>query len=89
MSRQRMLKKKIAETHKSLLEVREKLKAFEDLRVTEEAGVQRRLNGLREEVGAVLRREREVMEVYRETRDKIMDVESGVDGHGVNERERA
>lgn len=88
MSRQRALKKKLTETHKSVLEEREKLRAYEDLKVAEEASVLRRLEGLRGEVSGVVRREREVMEGYRELRDRLGDMRvaaaaevNGINGH--------
>lgn len=77
MSRQRALKKKISETHKALLEEEERIRAFEDLRVAEEGAVAGRLERLRGEVGAIVRREREAQEEYRNVRDGVT-----VNGHG-------
>ncbi|KAJ9649875.1 Pre-mRNA-splicing factor cef1 [Neophaeococcomyces mojaviensis] len=85
MARQKGMKKKLDDTHKSLLEESEKLRAFEDLRIAEEAGLARRLEGLRDEVSGVVRREREVMEEYRAVRDEVAEVKAtrvnGVNGH--------
>ncbi|KAK5939288.1 Pre-mRNA-splicing factor cef1 [Knufia obscura] len=82
MSRQRGLKKKLVDGHKSLLEEQEKLRSFEDLRVAEDAGLQSRLERLRSEVGAVTRREREAQEEYRAVRDEIGALQvNGVNGH--------
>lgn len=69
MARQKAMKKKVVEGYKSLLEEREKLEAYEQLRVSEEAGLLYRLEKAREEVSKVVRREREVQEEYREVRD--------------------
>jgi len=80
MSRQRGLKKKLVEGHKAFLEEQEKLRAFEDLRVAEDAGLQSRLEKLRGEVGAVTRREREAQEEYRAVRDEL----SALQVNGVN-----
>ena len=81
-ARQKALKKKLTEGHKTLLEEREKLRAFEDLRIAEEGGLARRLEKLREEVGGVVRREREVQEEYRAVRDELAEV--GLAQAGVN-----
>jgi len=82
MSRQRGLKKKLADGHKALLEEQEKRRAFEDLRVAEDAGLQSRLEKLRSEVGAVTRREREAQEEYRAVRDELSALQvDGINGH--------
>lgn len=82
MARQRGLKKKLADGHKALLEEREKARAFEDLRVAEDAGLQSRLEKARNEVGAVTRREREAQEEYRAVRDELDALRvDGVNGH--------
>lgn len=86
MSRQRTLRKKLAETHSSVLEETEKLRAYEDLRVAEEAAILRRLEGLRGEVSGVVRREREVMEGYGNLRDRLGEMRVGANGkvNGIN-----
>lgn len=84
MARQKALKKKVSDTHQSLLEERERLRAFEDLRIAEEAGLKSRLEKLREEVGGVVRREREVQDEYREVRDRLMEVNGDRTVNGVN-----
>lgn len=85
VARHKMLKKKLETACTQLSEDRCRLRAYEDLRVAEEAGLKVRLERAREEVGFVTRREREVQEEFRLIRDELEvirnEASSRVNGH--------
>ncbi|ETN41912.1 uncharacterized protein HMPREF1541_03851 [Cyphellophora europaea CBS 101466] len=68
-ARQRALRKKIEERYEEVEKTRVELECFTNLRIGEEAALTRRLEGLREEVAAVSRREREAQEEYRKVKE--------------------
>lgn len=53
------------------------LDAFRTLQINEEAAIQRRLEGLREEVGFVMRREREAQDLYRVRKEELVSLSAG------------
>jgi pre-mRNA-splicing factor CDC5/CEF1 len=69
--RSKMLRGKIIEAAEALEKARFALEAFKTLAISEEIGIARRLDGLREEVGFISRREREAQENYRKTKDEL------------------
>lgn len=69
MARQKGLRKKIEERFEEVQKKRVELECFTNLRIGEEAALTRRLEGLREEVAAVSRREREGQEEYRRVKE--------------------
>jgi pre-mRNA-splicing factor CDC5/CEF1 len=60
------------------------LDAFRTLQISEEAAVQRRLEGLRGEVNFVARREREAQEVYRARVEELRGLSGGEGESEVN-----
>ena len=70
MARQKVLKKSIGERYEEIEAKRTELACFQNLKLGEEAALGRRLEGLREEVGEVMKREREAQEVFREVREE-------------------
>ncbi|KAI8310258.1 Pre-mRNA-splicing factor [Colletotrichum sp. SAR11_59] len=80
--RQKMLKDKIGEAAEALEKANNALSGFKTLAISEEVAIQRRLGGLRDEVGFVSRREREAQELYRKTKEELDALRSnGVNGH--------
>ena len=63
--RAKMLRQKIGEAHDALEKASFSLDSFRTLQISEEAAIQRRLEGLRDEVGFVSKREREAQDLYR------------------------
>lgn len=70
-NRAKMLRNKISEASSALEKAKEELDAFRSLQIAEESALPRRLERLRDEVGFVMRREREAQEVYRSRKDEL------------------
>ncbi|KAI9731384.1 MAG: Pre-mRNA-splicing factor cef1 [Cirrosporium novae-zelandiae] len=70
-NRAKILRAKITEAAAALEKERRELDSFRRLQVMEEVGTRSRLEVLREEVQSVLRREREVQDIFRERRDEL------------------
>ncbi len=66
-----MLRGKIGEAHEALGVAKNALESFRHLQIAEQAAVESRLEGLREEVGFVVRREREAQEVWRARKEEL------------------
>ncbi|VUC23120.1 unnamed protein product [Clonostachys rosea] len=69
--RQKMLRDKTAEAADALEKARNALSGFKTLAISEEVAITRRLDSLREEVGAVNRREREAQDAYRLAKEEL------------------
>jgi pre-mRNA-splicing factor CDC5/CEF1 len=79
------LRAKIIETSEKVEEARIAKDTFETLRIMEEGALARRLEGLREEVGMVSRREREGQDEFKGLREELRGLEKGtVNGNGMN-----
>ncbi|KAL2866423.1 putative cell division control protein (Cdc5) [Aspergillus lucknowensis] len=82
-NRAKTLRSKITEAHVALEKSKDELDAFRTLQISEEAAVSRRLEKLREDVAFVMRREREVQELYRSRKEELEElVASTGDSHG-------
>ncbi|KAI2613938.1 pre-mRNA splicing factor component-domain-containing protein [Hypoxylon fragiforme] len=79
--RAKMLRSKMGEAHEALEKANFALSAFKTLAVSEEIAARSRLEALREEVGYVSRREREAQEAYRQTKEELEALTSGVNGY--------
>ena len=75
--RAKTLRQKIGEAAEALEEETRKLASFRDMQVAEEAGMGRRLEGLRGEVEFVRRREREAQEGYRARMQELNSLTRG------------
>jgi pre-mRNA-splicing factor CDC5/CEF1 len=73
--RAQTLRTKIAETAEVAEKARIELDSFKTLAIHEEGALQRRLEGLREEVGVVSKRERESQEEFKKTREELRQLE--------------
>ncbi|EME40556.1 hypothetical protein DOTSEDRAFT_74195 [Dothistroma septosporum NZE10] len=71
IERQKKLKAKIQEASEALAKTRLDVHAARQAQVAEEAGIQGRLEKLRDEVALVSRREREAQQAFREKRDEL------------------
>src|SRR5271167_423066 len=69
--RAKMLRQKISDAADALEKATNSLDSFRTLQIAEEAAISSRLDGLREEVGFISRREREAQELYRQRRDEL------------------
>jgi len=65
------LRQKIGEASAALEKATFSLNSFKTLQVSEEAAIERRLEGLREEVSFVSKREREAQDLYRIRKDEL------------------
>ncbi|EEH06747.1 pre-mRNA-splicing factor cef1 [Histoplasma capsulatum G186AR] len=79
-ARAKTLRAKIIEASEALEKARFELDAFRTLQLGEESGIGRRLEGLRDEVTFVTRREREAQELYKSRKEELESLEGG----GVN-----
>jgi pre-mRNA-splicing factor CDC5/CEF1 len=79
--RAKMLRQKIAEAAEALEKATNSLDSFRTLQIAEEAAISTRLEGLREEVGFISRREREAQELYRQKKEELDDLTAGVNGY--------
>ena len=66
-----MLRQKITEAAEALEKATDALDSFRTLQIAEEGAISSRLEGLREEVGFISRREREAQELYRQRKDEL------------------
>ena len=66
-----MLRQKIAEATEALEKATNSLDSFKTLQIAEEGAISSRLEGLREEVGFISRREREAQELYRQRKEEL------------------
>ncbi|KAK4494386.1 hypothetical protein PRZ48_014684 [Zasmidium cellare] len=71
MDRQRKLRAKIVEASEALARTRLDVEVSRQAQVAEEAGIQGRLEKMREEVALVSRREREAQDVYRARKEEL------------------
>ncbi|MCJ1477679.1 Pre-mRNA-splicing factor cef1 [Lambiella insularis] len=76
-SRAKTLRQKIVEAADALEQARISLDTARTMQIGEEAAVGRRLEGLREEVGFVMRREREAQVEYRARREELEGLSAG------------
>ncbi|OJD27889.1 pre-mRNA-splicing factor cef1 [Blastomyces percursus] len=76
-ARAKTLRTKIVEANEALEKAMFELDAFRTLQLGEESGISRRLEGLRDEVTFVSRREREAQELYRSRKEELESLESG------------
>ena len=72
--RAKTLRSKMVEAADALDKARFSLDAFRTLQISEQAGIQRRLEGLRSEVEFVSRREREAQDLYRSRKEELTDL---------------
>ncbi|ERF74298.1 Pre-mRNA-splicing factor cef1 [Endocarpon pusillum Z07020] len=68
------------EAAEAVQKARVALHGYQTLQVSEEAALGRRLDGLREEVSLVAKREREVQERYRDAREELRELKARSDG---------
>ena len=73
-NRAEMLRKKMGEAAEALEKARGTLEGFKTLSTSEEAAINRRLESLREEVNFLSRRQREAQELYKKTREELMEL---------------
>lgn len=73
IARQKGLRKKIDERFAEVETKRTELECFRNLAIGEEAALTRRLEGLREEVAGVMKREREGQEEYRRAKEVLVN----------------
>ena len=78
--RAKTLRQKITEASDALEKATFSLNSFKTLQISEEAAIQSRLEGLREEVSFVSKREREAQDLYRIRRDEL----NALLGEGTN-----
>jgi len=79
--RAKMLRQKIAEAADALATATYTLDSFKTLQIAEEGAISTRLEGLREEVGFISRREREAQELYRVRREELDGLTGGTNGY--------
>ncbi|RDW80499.1 hypothetical protein BP5796_05197 [Coleophoma crateriformis] len=77
-NRSKTLRQKITEASEALGNATRALNAMRTLQIGEESAIERRLEGLREENGFIVRREREAQELYRARKDELTEVGYGV-----------
>ncbi|KAK2779252.1 Pre-mRNA-splicing factor cef1 [Emmonsiellopsis sp. PD_33] len=77
-ARSKTLKGKIVEASEALEKAKFELDAFRTLQLGEESGIGRRLEGLRDEVTFVTRREREAQELYKSRKEELESLDNGV-----------
>lgn len=79
--RAKMLRQRIAEAAEALEKATNSLDSFKTLQIAEEAAISTRLEGLREEVGFISRREREAQELYSQRKEELDSLTAGVNGY--------
>lgn len=79
-NRAKMLRTKVSEASSALENAKDELDSFRSLQISEESALPRRLERLRDEVGFVMRREREAQEVYRGRKDELDELVAGMEG---------
>ncbi|CAI6241203.1 unnamed protein product [Periconia digitata] len=80
MNRSALLKQKIADASAALEKAKISLDSTRTMQYSEQSGISRRLEGLREEVSFVSKRERETQELYRTRRDELEGLRERVNG---------
>ena len=80
------LRSKIIEAADKVEKARMANETFETLRIHEEGALQRRLEGLREEVGLVSKREREGQDEFKKLREELRVLERGLANGRANGR---
>ena len=79
-TRAKSLRAKILEAGDACEKARIGLDTFRTLQIGEESALVRRLDGLREEVGFVSRREREAQEEFRSVKEEVSELEQSIAG---------
>jgi pre-mRNA-splicing factor CDC5/CEF1 len=79
--RAKMLRQKIAEAAEALEKATNSLDSFKTLQIAEEGAISSRLEGLREEVGFISRREREAQELYRQRKEELDSLMAETNGY--------
>lgn len=77
-ARAKTLRTKILQAHEALQKAKLDLDSFRTLQIAEEAAVTRRVEGLRDEVTYVTRREREAQEIYRQRMEELSSLEASM-----------
>lgn len=80
-NRAKMLRQKISEAAEALGKATYSLDSFRTLQISEEAAISRRLEGLRQEVGFISKREREAQDLYRARKEELMGLSNGTNGY--------
>ncbi|ODH49904.1 pre-mRNA-splicing factor cef1 [Paracoccidioides brasiliensis] len=75
-ARAKTLRTKIVEASEALEKARFELDTFRTLQLAEESGIGRRLEGLRDEVTFITRREREAQELYMSRKEELESLQS-------------
>lgn len=78
--RAKVLRQKIVDASEALDEAKTELDSARTLQISEEAAIARRLEGLRDEVVFVSRREREAQDLYRVRKDELNSLQVPVNG---------
>lgn len=79
--RAKTLRQKTFEAAEALTKATHSLDSFRTLQISEEAAIQRRLEGLRTEVEFVSKREREAQDLYRARREELMSLGTATNGY--------
>lgn len=79
-ARAKTLREKISEAAEQLEQASSALNTFETLRIAEDAALPRRLDGLREEVTFITRREREAQDEWKSRKEELDGLRNGVNG---------
>ena len=77
-ARSKALRSKIVEVGEALEKARNSMDGFQTLQISEDAALDRRLEGLREDVGFVSKREREAQDDFRKARDELRELEESI-----------
>lgn len=72
---------KISEASEALGKATQSLDSFRTLQIAEDAAIPRRLEGLREPLAFVARREREAQDLYKARMDELRSLGNGTNGH--------
>jgi pre-mRNA-splicing factor CDC5/CEF1 len=78
--RSALLQQKIVDASKALENIRLELDTATTMQYSEESAISRRLEGLRDEVAFVSRREREAQDLYRARKDELDNLQAPVNG---------
>jgi pre-mRNA-splicing factor CDC5/CEF1 len=78
--RSNLLQQKIVEAFNAIEKTRMELDAARTTQISEESAISRRLEGLRDEVAFVSRREREAQDLYRARKDELDSLREPVNG---------
>ena len=80
IQRSKMLREKIGQAYSALAQQRIALDSQRTMQYSEQMAIGRRLEGLREEVSFVTRREREAQELYRSRKEELDSLQERVNG---------